>query len=65
MYTYTRHFEVRAQCAEVVVTEGKCGCVEGMTFGGPGWGFGDWNLTSLIGCGTSMAPAAVTENTGK
>lgn len=34
MYTYTRHFEVRAQCAEIVATEGKCGCVGGMTFGG-------------------------------
>ena len=32
--TYTRHFEVRAQCAEVVATEGECGCGEEMTFGG-------------------------------
>ncbi len=34
MSTYTRHFEVRAQGAEVVATEGKCGCVGGMTFRG-------------------------------
>ena len=34
MCTYARHFEVCAQCAEVVATERKCGCVGGMTFGG-------------------------------
>ena len=34
MCTYTRHFEVRAQCAEVVATKGERGCSGGMTFGG-------------------------------
>ena len=34
MCTYTRHFEFRAQCVEVVVTKGECGCSAGTTFGG-------------------------------
>ena len=32
--TYTRHFDVRAQCAEVVAAEGECGGVGRLTFGG-------------------------------